>query len=666
MLRIDRGDAKAAQPLLERALKIQESALGAQHPSLALTLNTLAVQRATTGDIKGALAAEERANTIAERYLALMIQTGSEDQKLAYLDTLKGLTDMAVSLHIDHAPKDPAAAELALTTILQRKGRVLDAIAGSVGALRERLAPEDRALLERLSAVRRSLAAAVLAGPGKSDPEKHRAALEPLERESARLEAAISSKSGAFRAQSKPITLKGVQAALPEGSALVELFIYQPWRPDPARPFGAPRYAAIVLQRVGPPSSVDLGEVEGIDVKVQALRAALGDPQSRDEKGLARALDELVMRPVRARLGDVRAVFLSPDGALNLIPFAALVDEQGRRLVERISFTYLTSGRDLLRLGVRSPSRQAAAIVANPTFGNTDPKDEKSGGDRSGGVFARANFTPLPGTADEAKALRTILAGASVWTGENATKASLYKLAGPKVLHIATHGFFLADPQPARAISLTSRGLELDPVSAGPSRPRLPAEKPLLLSGLALAGANASGSAKTDGILTALEAMGLDLQGTRLVVLSACETGVGAVQRGDGVYGLRRALVIAGAETQVMSLWKVDDEATRDLMVAYYNRLEAGGGRSESIAEVQRAMLASKGTAHPFFWASFIVSGDPSRLEADDAPSAVPKVSPGARGCGCEMAGEPLETGAWLWLGIGAATAMLRRRRLRS
>jgi MYXO-CTERM domain-containing protein len=162
--------------------------------------------------------------------------------------------------------------------------------------------------------------------------------------------------------------------------------------------------------------------------------------------------------------------------------------------------------------------------------------------------------------------------------------------------------------------------------------------------------------------------MGLDLQGTRLVVLSACETGVGAVRSGDGVYGLRRALVIAGAETQVMSLWKVDDEATRDLMVGYYNRLEAGGGRSESIAEVQRAMLAREGTAHPFFWASFIVSGDPSRLEGDAglASAAVPKVSPGARGCGCEMAGEPLETGAWLWLGIGAATAVLRRRRLRS
>jgi hypothetical protein len=186
-----------------------------------------------------------------------------------------------------------------------------------------------------------------------------------------------------------------------------------------------------------------------------------------------------------------------------------------------------------------------------------------------------------------------------------------------------------------------------------------------------LSGANLHGEGGDAGIMTALEASGLDLFGTKLVVLSACETGLGDVKSGEGVYGLRRALVMAGSETQVMSLWKVDDAATRDLMIAYYKALESGAGRGEAMQRVQLAMFdhGASRTAHPYFWASFIVSGDPSSLEGKltvpaPAPS-VPKVEPGARGCGCELTGSrgggipaPLALGA---LGM----ALLATRRLR-
>ncbi|HEY9285181.1 MAG TPA: CHAT domain-containing protein, partial [Pyrinomonadaceae bacterium] len=164
---------------------------------------------------------------------------------------------------------------------------------------------------------------------------------------------------------------------------------------------------------------------------------------------------------------------------------------------------------------------------------------------------------------------------------------------------------------------------------AAAAAPRV--ENPLLRSGLALEGANLRrGTNGEDGILTALEAAGLDLWGTKLVALSACETGVGEVRTGEGVYGLRRALVLAGAESQVMSLWKVSDDATRDLMVAYYKRLAAGEGRTEALRQVQLEMLRGKSQAgaggarglggqlggrgadrgHPYFWAAFIQSGD--------------------------------------------------------
>jgi CHAT domain-containing protein len=142
----------------------------------------------------------------------------------------------------------------------------------------------------------------------------------------------------------------------------------------------------------------------------------------------------------------------------------------------------------------------------------------------------------------------------------------------------------------------------------------------LLRSGLALAGANQrrSGSDRDDdGILTALEAAGLDLWGTKLVVLSACDTGVGKVKNGEGVFGLRRALLLAGSETQVISLWPVSDLGTRDLMIEYYRALEQGEGRSEGLRRVQLEMITRKGRSHPFYWASFIQSGEWANLEGE-------------------------------------------------
>ena len=140
-------------------------------------------------------------------------------------------------------------------------------------------------------------------------------------------------------------------------------------------------------------------------------------------------------------------------------------------------------------------------------------------------------------------------------------------------------------------------------------------ENPLLRSGLALAGANRGPSGEDDGVLTALEAAGLDLWGTRLVVLSACDTGVGDVKRGDGVYGLRRALVLAGAESQLISLWPVSDRSTRDLMVDYYQQLAQGEARGQALRRAQLRMVRDLGRAHPYYWASFIQSGQWAKLD---------------------------------------------------
>src|SRR5262249_40588340 len=215
----------------------------------------------------------------------------------------------------------------------------------------------------------------------------------------------------------------------------------------------------------------------------------------------------------------------------------------------------------------------------------------------------------LTGTAQEARVIQSLFPEAQVLTGTQATKSALQKLIAPRILHIATHGFFLQD---ANAETSRDKG---GPGAKSGYVPAFKIEEPLLRSGLALSGANLNhGSSGRDGILTALEASNLNLWGTKLVTLSACETGVGEVRNGEGVYGLRRAFFLAGTETLVMSLWPVSDRVTREMMTAYYTGLKRGQGRGDALRQAELAMLKRKDRRHPFYWASFIHSGEWANL----------------------------------------------------
>jgi len=217
----------------------------------------------------------------------------------------------------------------------------------------------------------------------------------------------------------------------------------------------------------------------------------------------------------------------------------------------------------------------------------------------------------LPGVSQEVRALRELLPDTTFLTKELATKTALQSINAPRILHIATHGFFLPDHPPANEDPRDAPAREATRLAKWTAY----SSNPLLRSGLALAGANHPGDNKDNGILTALEASGLNLWGTKLVVLSACDTGVGVVRNGEGVYGLRRALVLAGAETQVMSLWPVSDRSTRELMVGYYKGLIQGRGRGEALRQIQLQMLRSKEHSHPHYWGSFIQTGEWANLE---------------------------------------------------
>lgn len=635
-----KGEFDSEEPMYRRALLITEKSLGPDHPTVGTLLNNLATAYWQRGAVPQALDFLTRASELRERNLALILTTGSGEQKQRYAGTLSNETNANVSFHVQSAPDDGGAAGLAMTTVLRRKGRVLDAMTDQTAALRRRLNPEDRSLLDQLSAARSALARLTLSGADdKGRAVARREEMARLHTEVERLETEVSARSAEFRALEQPVTLKAVQDAVPADAALIEIVLYRPYDVKAARRearFGAARYVAYVLRRDGAPLWVDLGDAEKVDQEVAAWRRTLVDPTNKEVRERARSLDELVMRPVRKLLGRERHLLLSPDGALNLVPFGALVDERGRYLVEIFSITYLTSGRDLLRLRASPGSREPPVIVASPLFDGNAVDGPPAGTVQASQGRSAANslgvhFSPLPGTRGEAAALGPLLPGVRVYTEGQATETALKRVSGPSVLHVATHGFFLPAQKPPgvhEGRALESRGLI---VTAGASRQNEPGEEPMLRSGLALAGANrAQGSAGEDGILTALEAAGLDLWGTELVVLSACETGVGEVRNGAGVYGLRRALVLAGSESQVMSLWQVDDAATRDLMVMYYRRLQSGTGRTEALRVAQLEMLKSRerpagqqgrgrelmsregvmDRSHPFYWAAFIQSGE--------------------------------------------------------
>ncbi|MBX7223277.1 MAG: CHAT domain-containing protein [Blastocatellia bacterium] len=621
-----RKKPEQAESYLLRATNIYRTSFSEQHPYLVNTNSHLAQISLLKGNPAQALEFQTHSNEICETNLVRNLAAGSERQKLLYLKSSGDYTDLTISLHVQHAPASQSAATAAATIVLRRKGRALDAMSRSIETLRRHASPEEKQWLDELAAAKGSLSSLLLKGPGREGAVKHQENLRALNGRIDRLEALIGSRSAQFQAQNQPITLEAVQHAIPSDAALVEFMTYRPYEPKQDE-FGPARYVAYVLGRDFPVRWVDLGPTAEIDPLLEAFRGELlgGQParnltriegENQPQQSLKRArqagqdLYRKLMKPVLALTGPHQHLLLSPDGNLNLVPFAALVDDQGKFLVQQFSMTYLSSGRDLLRFQFKAASGKNFVVLADPDY-------EKGPGPALFGAQS-SPLLRLLGTHQEGVKISEIFPETQLKMESNATEAVLKQVDAPIVLHIATHGFFLpAEKAPttttAQPVLKTDgqRSFLLTDVT------EIRKTNPLLRSGLFLAGANTGKSGTgEDGTLTALEATGLNLWGTELVTLSACETGLGDVLSGEGVYGLRRAFWLAGSESLVMSLWKVSDKATRDLMVAYYKRLKAGEDRGEALRQVQLEMLARPKTRHPYFWAGFFQSGNWQALPA--------------------------------------------------
>jgi len=454
-----------------------------------------------------------------------------------------------------------------------------------------------------------------------------------------------------------------VAPVLPPGSALVEIvradiFNFKATRNAPR--WKPAHYFAFVLRGAGDaePVMIDLGLADDIDQAVGAVRdrmeeatrafgrapgATIQRPEEAREEEFRQASADLYRKafaPVRKALGHATLVYVAPDGELNRVAFESLVEENGKYLIESYRFAYLSSGRDLLRtapapatgttafagpdydLGVSGRQTQARLLLAALPH---EPQAAIRG--QTSREVRSLKWEPLPGAAAELADLQQELAGSRYgpvtgYTGAQALEEVFKSLPAPRVLHVATHGFFLSDQE----IPLEDRTAPMElgtgfGAARGLARLR-GTENPLLRSGIVLAGVNALGEAwpeaaeVDDGWVTAQEIAMMDLRGTELVVLSACESGLGDVKCGEGVYGLRRAFLYAGARTLLTSLYKVPDEQTRDLMHRFYGSLKEGKSKLDALHEVQLAIIrqrrAQNGAAHPFFWASFVLVGDPA------------------------------------------------------
>jgi CHAT domain-containing protein/tetratricopeptide (TPR) repeat protein len=622
------GEYAKGEALYLRALSVHEQKAAMSMPPVQNTLYGLARCFAAQGNASEAVRLQAQASEIEERFVAVNLAAGSEREKQALHDSLYSHSLRNISLHAQLAPRDPAALHLAFTTILRQKGRVQDAMSNGLSGLRQQLGAESQKLLGQLNDVTSKLAKLALTPPPQLPAAEHQEQIKLLENRREDLEAEISRHSAGLYAGSKPATLDKIQAAIPADAALIELGVYRPFdprAPDNQKAFGEPRYVAYIVRNQGEVRWSDLGSASVIDQAINSLREALRDPQRNDVRQLARTVDSLVMQPVLSLTGAVAHLIISPDGELNLLPFEALVDGEGQYLVERYLITYLTTGRDLLRMGVARTSNGRPLVLADPLFGEpkiTHGVKAHPSAMRPAAVVARRGittgndlsnvyFAPLAGTAEEIHMIQGLFPQAQIFTGARATKSVLQRVAAPWLLHIATHGFFLQDATTGKAQDVGGGETSGNHLLLAGSR----TANPLLRSGLALAGANLNKSGNEDGILSALETSSLDLWGTKLVTLSACDTGVGEVKNGEGVYGLRRSFFLAGAETLVMSLWPVSDYVTRELMTAYYTGLKNGLGRGQALRQAQLSVMKRKGREHPFYWASFIQSGEWANLD---------------------------------------------------
>lgn len=631
-----------AEQSLRQAIAIVEETQGANHPDLALYLERLAAVYEEAGDYANAEPLYRRSLDISDGAIADMLTIGSERNKAAVLANLEDPIPRLIAFQ--SKARSTTARALAFEAVARRKGRILDAVHDWGQTLRDSADASVRQRFNQLETMveceasltialgYRDLKPAVVgtcALPGTelegryerllhdlrtnwTDARGKQAlqAIGVLRQQIDTLQAGLSREIPQLASVLRPARVEDIRSRLEPDERLIEFIEYQN------------RYGAFVLSRADL-RWADLGPARPIDLAVRDLFGAANDwsvAHARSERRNADSAAQTAqdaMEALSSKLAPALSVLwqsagvhrlrIAPDGMLNLVPFGALSDGRGHFLLERFATSYVSAGRDLA--APESPANQGAnsiVIAVSPGAGaKALPGTKPSTGALTASVFRADRLERLANAEVEASAVQRWFPKAQLLGEGEATEQRIKQLHRPALLHIVGHGIVRGN-EDCRSTP-ESPGCQLAALD--------PATRVMSLSAIVLEEAYGRGGVSAqDGLLTALELQSLDLQGTEMLVLSQCRMADGVPSSGEGVFGMRRAVAIAGVKTSVAPLWKVDDTSQQKLMARFYRELSAGKGRAEALREAQLQLLKNPQTASFLQWAPVILSGDPGPL----------------------------------------------------
>ena len=572
-----KGRYEEAEPLLQKALQIREQLLGAIHPLFVQSQEDLAILYWKKKELTKALPlyheAMEKSLDFINRYFPPM----SEAEKTKYWDLLSPRFQRFYNFAIEASALnkdillDLFAYRVATKGLLLRSTRRISEAILSGG--NEQLIKDYTDWIDHKEQLTAFYAYS------KEELKEQSVNLDSMEANVNQMEKRLSEQSNEFADLyfSDKTNVAEIQLELKEDEALIEIIRLRNF--DQVFTDSC-RYLGLVITKANPlPKIVLLEKGNDLENKYSktyrlSIKNKLNDEQSYLQ----------YWAPFEPEIKGIKKIFVSLDGVYNQLNLYTLKKGGGDFLINQVDIILIGNPRDLVIKHNKGSvnSGKSATLIGFPDYG-------------------KGLIVQLPGTKVEVEGINKVLKLSGYQVSEllqaNATETNLKLAKEVSILHIATHGYFLKD------VEKTSWpiGVQADYAK----------DNVLLRSGLMLTGASESEKLKTgldssnNGIITSYEAMNLDLKGTNLVVLSACETGLGEIKAGEGVYGLQRAFLVAGAEAIVMSLWKVDDAATQLLMNNFYANMIKMGDKQKAFKQAQLQLMTKFN--QPFYWGAFVM-----------------------------------------------------------
>jgi CHAT domain-containing protein len=570
-----------AEPLLQRSMDIREKTLGTDHPDYVKSREELSILYWKSKQWEKAYSNYKIVMDKTIQFINKYFPPMSEAEKTKYWDVTFPRFQRYYNFAIDASTALPNVIQdvfdyqtATKALLLNATSKVKNAIlkSGNAGLIKDYLTWLDQK--ESLSRYYQL---------SKEEIRDQKINLDSIEQSANTMEKSLSERSKDFSSgyTTQPVSYKTIRDALSDQEALVEIIRVRNY----AQEFNDDsRYAALVLTKASAtPKLVVLDNGNQLETRYSKYYKNTIQQKAADEFSYNQYWSR-----IEPALGGKKVVYISPDGVYNQLNLNTMKNPAGTYILNQYDLVIIGNSKDLLTLKSRKPVvSKNATLLGFPDYGgNAVP--------------------PLPGTKVEIDGVSKILKASGyqvkTLTQKDATEAALKALKAPAILHIATHGYFNKDTEVAENGAI---GINMENAQANP----------LLRSGLLMSGAaatvagtnNVNLSSNDNGIVTAYEVMNMDLDGTSLIILSACETGLGEVKAGEGVYGLQRAFLVAGANALIMSLWKVDDAATQQLMTNFYTNWVKTGNKQKAFKQAQIQLMTK--FKEPYYWGAFTMIG---------------------------------------------------------